>query len=61
MGRQAPADYREYRRQRAWELKQAGRKQKDIAAALGVSEGAVSGWVKQARQGGVEALGRRHG
>ncbi len=31
-----PADWREGRRLRAWELAQQGWKQKDIAAALGV-------------------------
>jgi transposase len=52
-------DYREYRRLRAWELKQQGWKQKDIAAALGVTEGAVSQWVQRGRAGGVAALRRR--
>ena len=47
------------RRLRAWELKQQGWKQRTIAAALGVSEGAVSRWMKRGRQGGVEALRRR--
>jgi transposase len=37
-------------------LKEAGWKQNDIAAALGVSEGAVSQWLKRGRAGGVEAL-----
>ena len=44
---------------RAWDLWQQGWKQKDIAAALGVSKGAVSQWMKRVRQGGVEALKRR--
>ena len=52
-------DWREGRRFRAWELKQQGWKQKDIAAALGVTSGAVSQWMKAAREGGIEAL-RRH-
>src|SRR5260221_7430821 len=52
-------DWNEGRRLRAWELKQQGWKQKDIAAALGVSEGAVSQWCKRAREGGPEALRRR--
>lgn len=51
-----PRDWREARRLRAWELKQEGWKQKDIAEALGVSDGAVSQWLKQAREGGVGAL-----
>src|SRR5215468_3781845 len=51
-------DWREGRRQRAWELKEHGWKQQDIAAALGVTPGAVSQWLSRARQGGVEALRR---
>src|SRR6188474_1195583 len=49
----------ERRRMRAYELWQAGWKQKDIALALGVTKGAVSQWMSRAREGGVEAL-RRH-
>lgn len=52
-------DWREGRRLRAWELRQEGWKQKDIAAALGVTQGAVSQWMKRAREGGVEALRTR--
>jgi transposase len=52
-------DWREGRRRRAWELKQQGWKQQDIAAALGVTEGAVSQWLKRGREQGVEGL-RRH-
>jgi transposase len=52
-------DWKEGRRRRAWELKAQGWKQKDIAAALGVSEGAVSQWIKRGREGGVEALRRQ--
>jgi transposase len=51
-----PRDWREARLIRAWELKQKGWSQKDIAEALGVSDGAVSQWMKQARAGGVDAL-----
>jgi transposase len=51
-------DWREGRRRRAWELKQQGWKQQDIAAALGVTEGAVSQWLKRAREQGVEGLQR---
>ena len=54
-----PADYREGRRLRAWELSQAGWAQRRIAEALGVTEGAVSQWLKRAREGGAEALRRR--
>jgi transposase len=59
MGAPPKADWREERRKRAWALKQQGWKQQDIAAALGVSEGAVSQWMKRAREGGEEALKRR--
>jgi transposase len=52
-------DWREGRRRRAWELKQQGWKQTAIAAALGVTPGAVSQWLKRVREHGVEAL-RRH-
>jgi predicted transcriptional regulator len=57
-----PRDWREARRLRAWELKEKGWKQKDIAEALGVSEGAVSQWLRTVREAGVEALqSRRRG
>jgi transposase len=39
MGAPKKADWREERRKRAWKLKEKGWQQKDIAAALGVSEG----------------------
>ncbi len=57
--RSAPADWREGRRIRAWELHQQGWKQKDIADALGVSPGAVSQWLTRGRDGGVERLRRQ--
>jgi transposase len=56
MGAPKKADWREERRKRARELKQAGWKQKDIAVALGVTEGAVSQWIKCGREGEKEAL-----
>ncbi len=56
MGAPRKGDWREARRRRAWELKQQGWRQKDIAAALGVSEGAVSQWVKRAEQEGEAGL-----
>jgi transposase len=60
MGAPKRADWREERRKRAWALKQEGWPQKDIATALDVSEGAVSKWLKWAREhGGVEGLKRR--
>jgi transposase len=49
-------DWREGRRLRAYELKQQGWKQTQIADALGVTEGAVSQWMKRAREEGVEGL-----
>src|SRR6476646_9389931 len=53
-------DWREGRRRRAWELKEQGWKQQDIAAALGVTPGAVSQWLKRARERGIEDGLRRH-
>lgn len=52
MGAPKKADWREERRKRAWKLKEQHWKQQDIAKALGVSEGAVSQWLKR----GLEAL-----
>lgn len=52
-------EWREGRRLRAWALKQAGWSQRAIAEALGVTGGAVSQWMRRAREGGVEALRRR--
>lgn len=51
-----PTSWREGRRLRGWDLYQQGWKQKDIAVALGVSEGAVSQWITRAAAGGREAL-----
>jgi transposase len=51
-------DWREGRRLRALELKERGWKQTHIADALGVTEGAISQWMKRAREEGVE--GFRH-
>lgn len=55
----APGDWREWRRFRALQLKQQGWYQRHIAAALGVSEDAVSRWLVRARDGGPEALRSR--
>jgi transposase len=49
-------DWREGRRLRAIELKERGWKQREIAEALGVTEGAVSQWMKRAKEEGVEGL-----
>jgi transposase len=53
-----PNDWREYRRLQAYELKQKGWKNSQIAQALGVSKGAVSQWFKRVEQaaGNKEAL-----
>jgi len=56
-----PENWREARRIRAWELSQKGWKQNAIAEALGVTEGAVSQWLKAARETGVEGLRHRKG
>ena len=49
----------EWRRLRAWALAQAGWSGRAIAKALGVTPGAVSQWLKRAREGGVQALAHR--
>jgi transposase len=54
-----PVTWREGRRFRAWELGQQGWKQCRIAAALGVTAGAVSQWFKRARAEGQMALSDR--
>jgi transposase len=58
MGTTAPSahDWKEWRRLRAWELKQQGWVQQDIADALDVSKEAVSRWIRRVRDAGVEAL-----
>jgi transposase len=54
-----PHDWQEGRRLRALELFETGWKAIRIAAALGVTRGAVSQWLKAARAGGNQALRRR--
>jgi transposase len=54
-----PYDWKEGRRLRALELHEAGWKAIRIAEALGVTRGAVSQWLKAAREGGRAALRRR--
>ncbi len=54
-----PHTWKEARRLQAWHLKQQGWSQRQIAEALGVSEGAVSQWMKRAREAGPQALRRR--
>ena len=48
--------WEEERRKRAYEQVEAGWTQTKVAEALGLTEGAVSQWMKRAREGGVEAL-----
>ncbi len=55
----SPTHWKEARRFQAWQLKQQGWSQRQIAEALGVSEGAVSQWMARARNAGPEALRRR--
>jgi transposase len=54
-----PGDWREWRRLRAWQLKQQGWFQSAIAEALGVSEESVCHWLGQVRRGGFDALRHR--
>jgi transposase len=54
-----PYDWREWRRLRAWQLKQEGWHQSDIADTLGVAEETISRWLARTRVGGPEALRAR--
>ena len=58
-GAKKHGDWREARRMRALELKREGWSQVRIAEALGVTQGAVSQWVKAAREEGKAALKAR--
>src|SRR5262249_12544268 len=53
---QSPHNWQEARRLQAWHLQQQGWSQRQIATALGVSEGAVSQWMTRARDRGPETL-----
>jgi transposase len=55
----SPHNWKEARRLQAWRLKQRGWSQRQIAEALGVSEGAVSQWMRRARNSGPDALRHR--
>jgi transposase len=52
-------NWKEVRRLQAWHLMQQGWLQRQITEPLGVSKGAVSQWMKHAREGGPEALRHR--
>jgi transposase len=54
-----PSNWKEARRLQAWRLKQQGWPQRQSAEALGVSEGAVSQWMKRAHEQGPDALRHR--
>jgi transposase len=56
MAKDKTTRWKEERRKRAWALSQTGWKQKDIAEALGVTQGAVSQWIKRGRAGGEAGL-----
>ncbi len=56
---QQGTNWREGRRLRAWELFQEGWPQQRIAAALGVTKGAVSQWLSRAKADGPQALRHR--
>jgi transposase len=55
----SPHTWKEARRLQAWLLRPLGWSPRQMAEALGVSEGAVSQWMTRARQGDAEALRRR--
>jgi transposase len=55
----SPHTWNEARRLQAWELLQRGWSQRQIAEATGVSEAAVSQWMRRAREQGPSALQHR--
>jgi transposase len=55
----SPRHWKEARRLQAWELLPHGWSQRQIAEAMGVSEGAISPWMTRAREGGPDALRHR--
>jgi transposase len=52
----APTNGKAARRFQAWQQQPQGWAQRQLAEALGVSEAAVSPWMRRAREGGPEAL-----
>lgn len=59
--RQDASSWKEGRRLRAWQLKESGWRQQEIAQALGVGKGTVSKWMAAARRSGPDALRDRPG
>ena len=55
----SPRNWKDARRLQAWELLHHGWSPRQIAEAMGVSEGAVSPWMKRAHEGGPDALRHR--
>jgi transposase len=55
----SPHNWKEARRLQAWRLKERDWSQRQIAEALGVSEEAVSQWMRRARNSGPDALRHR--
>src|SRR4051795_11488956 len=54
-----PADWREWRRLRAWQLERQGWRQRAIAEALGVREETVCRWLARATDYGPQSLRTR--
>jgi transposase len=52
-------DWKDVRRLHAWHLSQQGWSQRQMAAALGVSEGALSQWMTRAHAVGSDSLRHR--
>src|SRR5579871_183030 len=52
-------DAAEYRRLLAWRMYTQGHRQKDIAETLCVTQGAISQWIKRARDQGAQSLRTR--
>ena len=52
-------DASEYRRFLAWRMYCQGYRQKDIAETLQVTQGAISQWIKRAKEKGVRSLQKR--
>ena len=62
MKKRKEMSWRERRRRQAWKLKEKGWNQRQIAEAVGVTEGAISQWFKAAdEQGSEEGLSARLG